>query len=115
MKVKDLEKLIAICAGEGWDSTTWSTSELEVYWNSPAGEDFGVSIELANPVLSTYENYENFDVEEHVYMWLNAKVHGVTSVPYVTVLVEDAQAIEKKLDELATAVAQKFYIAEDVV
>lgn len=39
--------------------------------------------------------YDNFDVDDHVAMWLKAKSNGVSDVPCVTTLIDDAREIEK--------------------
>ena len=58
-----------------------------------------------------YDTYMNFDTEEHVNMWLNAKESGTSGVPDVVTLVHDAEAIEKWLEQLSLA-AQR--VADEV-
>lgn len=56
----------------------------------------------AKSVEDVWEYYNNFDVDEHVEMWLDAKIHGrVQGVPSVTQLVDEARTIDATLEELA--------------
>lgn len=67
---------------------------------SPAGEDFGFFVSLEN-IVEDVKNYAlNFDTEEHIQMWVEAKFEGVSDVPSVRELVEDADAIKEMLQEL---------------
>jgi hypothetical protein len=80
---------------------------------SPAGEDIplehqfdkhrfpSVSIGLIADWLQ--EEYEQFDVDEHVELWIGSR--GKNGAPAtVRELLEDAEAIEKMLEELAIKV-----------
>ena len=73
--------------------------------DSPAGEDFSFYLcyenlrEIAGEV---YTFWQDFDVEEHVSMWLEAKHNGVGGVPGVVTLVDDAREIESMLENLWT-------------
>lgn len=48
-----------------------------------------------------YRLSNDFDIDEHVFMWLGAKNSGVSNVPDVIGLVEDAQFITAHLEDLA--------------
>ena len=81
--------------------------ELEKH--SPAGEDFIVSVE-AETEEEFAENVRiyaaEFDPEEHIEMWAAAKYDGKDStIPSIKELVEDADAIDKMLQELAAALS----------
>lgn len=73
---------------------------------SPAGEDFSISVSLDNLVDEVRSASDDFNVEEHVHMLLDAKNAGLSGVPDVRTLVEDAEAIQEMLEELATALEQ---------
>ena len=74
--------------------------ELENW--SPAGEDLIVYATKANFVQDIVSYAENFDPDEHIEMWVEAKRTGSTSgIPSIRELVEDADAIEEMLNELA--------------
>ena len=70
---------------------------------SPAGENLIIEFncnskkDFIDEIKSTYEN---FDVEDHVRMWLNAKRGGTQGVPDVVTLVDDAREIEKMYKDL---------------
>ncbi len=77
----------------------------ELYKNSPAGEDFSMSIEFgkeeqAETFIRELDSYWNdFDVDEHVEMWLPSR--GKRGCPSsIKALVEDAEAIENMIEEL---------------
>lgn len=78
--------------------------ELETY--SPAGEDFVMCVEIENFPSAVMEQYENFDVDEHIAMWIEAGRNGTRGVPTARVLVHDAEEIEKMLEALADALAE---------
>ncbi len=81
--------------------------ELETYvefrQSSPAGEDFSVTVfyeELSDIVEGIYSYWQDFDIEEHVEMWIEAKRSGVGGVPDVVTLVDDAKEIDGMLEQL---------------
>lgn len=71
---------------------------------SPAGEDFSFAVwythvsEIPEKVM---EYYEEFDPEEHVMLWADSA--GRNGVPRLRELMEDADAIEEMIRELAIA------------
>ena len=80
--------------------------EFEKY--SPAGEDFIFSVEANNPrelVEGIKEYAADFSPDEHIEMWVIARCNGSTGIPSIRELVEDADAIDKMLQELAAALA----------
>ena len=75
---------------------------------SPAGEDFSFSVEDENFVEKVREYAADFDPDEHVGMWVTAKYqHGgeKSDIPSVRELIEDADAINQMLHELAAALS----------
>lgn len=77
--------------------------EFEKY--SPAGEDFIFGVSGQNVVDEVHEYYETFDTEDHVMGLMEAKKNGFGGVPSLKELVEDADAIEKMLEELYDALS----------
>ena len=75
--------------------------ELEKY--SPAGEDFGIAVSAENFVEEIKEYAADFSPDEHIEMWVLARKNGVTGVPSIRILVQDADAIDEMLQELAQA------------
>lgn len=50
------------------------------------------------------EYAQDFDVDEHVEMWIDARKRGVSGVPStIRELLEDAEAIQKMLNDLVEA------------
>lgn len=112
----NMQKLIDIVEELGWKACIDKCREedpyngrtdydIELSQYSPAGEDFCISFtfdgtieELAKEVR---DYADTFDEEDHVMMWLGAKKTGMSGVPSAKELVEDAEAIQKMLDELA--------------
>jgi hypothetical protein len=83
-----------------------TTIELENY--SPEGEDLVVYAEKEDLVGSLFNNYECFDEDEHIEMWIQARANGTRGVPSTRALVKDAEAINKMYKELAEAVADAY-------
>ena len=108
-------KIENVAESLGW-GVSWQTEEypkekpeklVEFRQYSPAGEDFSFYVfydDLTDLTHELYTYWQDFDVEEHVKMWLDAKQNGVDDVPDVVRLVEDARAIESMLEELYDAV-----------
>ena len=109
------KKIEDVAEDLGW-SVDWQTQEypkgkteklVEFSQSSPAGEDFSFYVfyhALTDLARELYTYWQDFDVEEHVQMWLEAKQNGVGGVPDVVTLVEDAKEIESMLEELYDAV-----------
>lgn len=115
MNQKLIELLIAKAEELGWrvivDEKTW---EFQKY--SPAGEDFWISISGKDVVDELLDWYEGFDPEDHVMMHMEAKKHGVSGVPSLKELVEDADAIDEMIEELYDAlhaVEESYYEESD--
>lgn len=74
---------------------------------SPAGQDFSFDVwydNLGEIMYKVYEYYQDYDVEEEVLMWLEAKRNGIAGVPDVQTLVHDQEEIEQMILELAEAI-----------
>lgn len=89
-----------ICEECGW-TVSKSETDIELTKYSPAGEDLYLAID-ANDDLERQiqECADDFDVDEHVKMWINSSCNGV---PCVRTLLEDAEWIENDLQNLAKA------------
>ena len=69
---------------------------------SPAGEDLIVTLLKDSDLAQQAENnFAYFDEEEHVEMWVSAKRHGVSGIPSIETLVDDAVEIKKLYGALA--------------
>lgn len=77
--------------------------ELEKY--SPAGEDFLFSVKADDFVEEVKWYAANFDQDEHIAMWIEAAQNGARGVPSPKELVQDAEDIDKMLQELASTLS----------
>lgn len=78
--------------------------EIEFEKYSPAGEDFIFSITDTDDIPhAVWEYADDFDVDEHIEMWILARRSGTSGIPSTTELVEDARAIKEMLRDLADA------------
>lgn len=74
---------------------------------SPEGQDFNIEIDLEEDdeieeIIGTlYERYDNFDVSEETYMWLDDTGHGKNGAPYdMKDIYEDIEACQEMILEL---------------
>ena len=76
---------------------------VEFYQESPAGQDFGFTVyyeELEDIAEKVFFYWQDYDIEEEVRMFLEAKQNGFAGVPDVVTLVKDQQEIENMIEEL---------------
>ncbi len=79
--------------------------ELEKY--SPAGEDFIFAADDTRLAESIREYAADFDPDEHAEMWVRARYEGKDqTIPSIRELIEDADAINLMLQELAAALSR---------
>jgi len=72
---------------------------------SPAGQDFRFTVDCGNEIgdLSKSINryFENYDVSEEAYIWLDNTGHGKNGAPYdMKDVYEDMQACEQFIDDM---------------
>lgn len=85
----------------------WSVSgytddgRVELEWWSPAGEDYLVCVNVENFPDEILDYSDDFDPDEHIEMWVEARANGRQDVPGARRLAKDAEDIQKELDELA--------------
>lgn len=97
----NLEHLLAYIETLGWDVYCDGDGWVELSQFSPAGEDFGFTVSENNLIEDVKDYAESFDSEEHAAMWYDAGQSGVRGVPSLHELVEDADAIQEMLNDLA--------------
>lgn len=78
---------------------------VEIENSSPAGENLVICVDVKDFPMSVAEYSNNFDVDEHVEVWIEARQNGVAGVSPARILVHDAEDIEKMLLDLADALA----------
>lgn len=102
-----MEEFIRKIEDLGWSVVEFDDG-LAISQYSPAGEDFLFEISTKTSITKAIQEIEeyskNFDEEEHVEMWVEAKYHGSgnrEAIPSIRELVYDAEAIHNMLRELA--------------
>ena len=92
-----------ICEKLDWSVTSDGDGNIELEKYSPAGEDYIITVGEERFVDNVKAYAASFDQEEHIAMWVEARRSGTRGVPSIKELVEDAQAIDDMLRELACA------------
>lgn len=101
---REQQAYLDICEENGWSySIDEKYNEVELSKSSPAGEDFSFIVSLEDIPDKVHSFSFNFDVDEHVDMWISARRAGVSGVPNTRSLADDAEAIEQMLEELSSA------------
>lgn len=100
MNNKILEDVKKVCQNNGW-AVFEGEDFFDIRKYSPAGEDFGFSVGKENIIENIINYAYDFDVDEHVKMWVE-NMDTVRGVPQsVRTLVYDADDIADMLKELA--------------
>lgn len=101
------QKYIDILEANDWSISSYTDDgrvELEKF--SPAGEDFLMCVEVEDFSEAVREYANDFDVDEHAVMWI--EIRGEDGVPStIREIVEDAESIQKMLNELADELEEK--------
>lgn len=98
---KKLRKAIEKC---GW--TIHSDTCIEMHTDT-AGQDVCIECNKPEELVDTIKNYyENYDIDEEVEMYLQAKRNGFQGVPTAVILVEDCKEVAKRLEELYFAICE---------
>lgn len=102
--VNETEKLLSKVKEAGWTVETEDEHSYRFGKFSPAGQDFSIVVEGEDAdelTKSIYERYENFDVSEETYLWLDDTGHGKNGAPYhMKDLLEDMEACEQMILDL---------------
>lgn len=85
-----------------WNITEEGDSEVYISRYTPAGEDYGFSVDKFHIAKGIKQEAENFDVDEHTTMWIG----GCGAPTSIRTLLEDAEWIENELWDLAEAVEE---------
>lgn len=101
-----LKKILNKAEELGWSYSIQKEDDrnyVELQTHSPAGEDFYMDIDFEEdaPGQDFIDNLSNysFDPDEHAAMYIN--IRGTNGVPgSIRTLIEDAESIGKKIDEL---------------
>lgn len=98
----NIKNLLAYIESLGWNVYRDGDGYVELSQYSSAGEDFLFTVSESNLIEDVKDYAESFDSEEHAAMWYDAKQRGIRCVPSLHELVEDADAIQEMLEDLAT-------------
>lgn len=100
------DRQLEICKLKDWNVRIDSDGDAELENWSPAGENLVFYIEKDKDfVRGVKELSAYFDADEHAEMWVESR--GKRGVPNsIRELIDDADAIDKMLQDLATALAE---------
>lgn len=103
-----------ICESLEWAVTECDDGTVELERYSPAGEDFIITVNAEDFAREVERYADDFDVDDHIAMWIEAKKNVTAGVPSTRELVHDAEDIQEMLNELAEALTadSKSTIAE---
>lgn len=111
---EELSKLFEKARALGWTVDHESDNSFYFGKYSPAGQDFGISVDTAGDgdqfLRNLEEVYEGFDVSQEAYLWLDETGHGKNGAPddmkdvYV-----DMESCESALKELFDALHDCLY------
>ena len=97
----NIKNLLAYIESLGWNVYRDGDGYVELSQFSSAGEDFSFTVSANNLIEDVKDYAESFDSEEHAAMWYDAGQSGVRGVPSLHELLEDADAIQEMLEDLA--------------
>ena len=101
------KRYLAVLKKLEWRVTGYyDDGRVEISNFSPQGEEILVCVETKDFPHAIREYWENFDADEHVEELIIAKNNGFQGVPPASVLVRDAEKIDKMLDDLARALEE---------
>lgn len=95
------EKYIEICEELGWSVNECEDGTVELETTTKYEGDFAFTVNKENFAQEVWNYYNDFDVDEYVEMYIEARKNGLAGVPSARGLVEDAEDTEKRLEELA--------------
>ena len=103
MDEKTRKALLDTIEAQGWRYDIGDDGSIEIGKYSPEGEDFFFEIEGKDIAAEVQKYYEDFDPDEHAKFWVEAmdRVRGVPQS--IRTLIDDAEAIDNMLMELANA------------
>lgn len=104
------EQITNVATALGWsvetDASRPGFTEFEFRQYTPAGQDFGFSVEMRDgdpdSLLQELEKYyEAYDSDYEAYLWIGTDGHGKNGAPYhIKDIVSDMEAAEAMIDTL---------------
>lgn len=103
--IKLSDELTDIIEKHDWSIDYEDDGTIYLSKYSPAGQDFGFYIEKVESIEEfadkIYDQYNEYDVSEAAYLWLDESGHGTNGAPYdMKDLYEDMEACEQNILEL---------------
>lgn len=104
MKITDKQR--EICENRDWHVDICEAGDVMLENWSPAGEDLVFYVEADEEFVTGVKRLAaEFDADEHAEMWVKSR--GQNGVPgTIRELLDDAEAIDKMLQDLAAALAE---------
>ena len=101
MEKKTLDDIYKnVCEEHEWNVSVDEDGYVDLRQYSPAGEDFGFTVEAEDFVENVRDYVIGFDIDEHVMLLMEAKKNGFAGVPSLRDLLDDAEAIDNMLNNL---------------
>ena len=99
------DKLTNLIEDHDWSIDYEDDGTIYLSKYSPAGQDFGFYIEKVESIEEfadkIYDQYNEYDVSEAAYIWLDSEGHGRNGAPYdMKDVYEDMEACEQNILEL---------------
>lgn len=105
-KGPEWEDMREVCESLEWAVHECEDGTIELEKYSPAGEDFVFTVKKENFIEEVKQYADDFDTDEHIEMWIEARKNGSRGVPSATELVKDAEDIDAMLQELSSKLAE---------
>lgn len=100
------QKYLDVLEKHDWAVSSYTDDgRVEIGKYSPAGEDFSICVGVENLPAEVRECAADFDIDEHIEMWIEARKNGTGGVPSTRELAKDAEDIDKMLQGLAAALS----------
>lgn len=108
-EIRLISAIIETAESLDWECEYDSAEDrLSIRTVTSAGEDISHDISCHDDKKISellVDIYDDFDEEEHVELWINARNKGVPGVPNIFKLVDDAKEIKGMYEDLMIAVA----------
>lgn len=102
------QEYLDVLKNEDWTVSAYlADGRVEIEKYSPAGEDFSICVDFENFPAAVARYSADFDPDEHIEMWIEARHNGTSGVPSTRELVQDADDIQNMLNELAEALRRE--------
>ena len=117
MRMETVQEVLEKIKSLGWTVSEDGEHEYMIGKSSPAGQDFNIHVEgktAEELVRNIYEAYDNFDVSEETYIWLDNTGHGKNGAPHhMRDVLEDMEVCEQRILDLYNALKNEEREDED--